>query len=676
MAAHFSVGIDLGTTHSALARSPLDGAADGASPPQQAGADGAARLLPIPQLVGRGIVEARELLPSFLYLPPEGEGPLALPWNGEATFAVGAYARERAREVPTRVVASAKSWLSHSGVDRRDGLLPQGAPAEIEKISPVEASYRYLDHLAEAWNAAHAGQDVAPLAEQHIVLTVPASFDAAARELTVEAAYCAGMEDVTLLEEPQAALYAWLEAQGKNFGKTLAPGNVVLVVDIGGGTTDFSAIAVGEENGELTLTRVAVGDHILLGGDNMDLALAHVVGTKLRAAGHELDRFQLMSLSHACRAAKETLLGEDAPDSVPIVVAGRGSALVGGALRTELTREEVSRYLVEGFFPVVPATARPAARARAALTQIGLPYAADAAVTKHLAAFLGRQSHAADDILGKTPGAHLPPSAHPRLREDRGPQSEFSGAPDNSTSAPALGPSGAAAPAGGVATTPRSPTDWNELLCPTHLLFNGGVLKATALRERIVSVLDGWLTSLGAPRIKVLEGDDPDLAVARGAAYFGRLQRGGKGLRVRGGTAQAYYVGIESPMPAVPGFEPPLDALCVAPLGMEEGSAPVVLTHELGVVVGEPVTFRFFCSSVRREDAVGAFISDVERSNDVIEVAPLEITFPAVGRAPGDVVPVRLRAHVTAIGTLKLEAVPLAPREPDEAFEVELSVRS
>jgi hypothetical protein len=212
-------------------------------------------------------------------------------------------------------------------------------------------------------------------------------------------------------------------------------------------------------------------------------------------------------------------------------------------------------------------------------------------------------------------------------------------------------------------------------LRPTHLLFNGGVLKATLLRERIVSVLDGWLTAQGAPRVKVLEGDDPDLAVARGAAYFGRLQRGGTGLRVRGGTAQAYYVGIESPMPAVPGFEPPLDALCVAPLGMEEGSAPTVLAHELGVVVGEPVTFRFFCSSVRREDAVGAFISDVERSSDVIEVAPLEITFPAVGRAPGDVVPVRLRAHVTAIGTLKLEAVPLEPREPDEAFEVELSVR-
>ncbi len=625
MATRFSVGIDLGTTHSALAHSSLDGS------------DEPARLLRIPQLTGPSQLEARELLPSFLYLPPEAEGPLALPWSPEIHFAVGAYARDRAREVPTRVVSSAKSWLSHTGVDRRAGVLPQGAPAEVEKLSPVEASYRYLDHLAEAWNAAHAAAGVGSLSEQHVVLTVPASFDAAARELTVEAAYCAGMEDVTLLEEPQAALYAWLEARGKSFGKLLSPGDVVLVVDIGGGTTDFSAIAVGEENGDLTLTRVAVGDHILLGGDNMDLALAHVVGTKLRAAGSDLDRFQLMSLAHSCRAAKEVLLAEGAPDSVPVVVAGRGSSLVGSALRTELTREEVSRYLVEGFFPVVPQDARPATRARAALTQLGLPYAADAAVTRHLAAFLGRQSHAADDVVGAEHGA------------------------------PALGP-------GGDAPTPRSPAD-DSMLRPTHLLFNGGVLKAPALRERIVSVLDGWLTSLGAPRVKVLEGDDPDLAVARGAAYFGRLQQGGKGLRVRSGTAQAYYVGIESPMPAVPGFEPPLDALCVAPLGMEEGSAPVVLAHELGVVVGEPVTFRFFCSSVRRDDAVGAFLSDVERASDVIEVAPLEITFPAEGRAAGDVVPVQLRAHVTAIGTLKLEAVPLTPLTADEAFEVELSVR-
>src|SRR5690606_24805341 len=327
MAPRFCVGIDLGTTHCALAIAPFD--PDDPTP---------TRILPIPQLVTRGSTESRSLLPSFLYFATADEGSLPLPWDERRTFAVGEFARQRAAEAPTRVVSSAKSWLSHTGVDRRAGLLPVGAPEDIEKISPVEASFRYLDHLAEAWAHAHAAGDVPPLAEQHIVLTVPASFDAAARELTVEAAYCAGMEDVTLLEEPQAAVYAWLEAQGAAFRKQLEVGDLVLVVDIGGGTTDFSAIAVGEEDGQLTLTRVAVGDHILLGGDNMDLALAHVVATKLRAGGQELDRWQLMALSHACRDAKERLLSQDPPDSVPIVVASRGSALVGGTLRTELTR--------------------------------------------------------------------------------------------------------------------------------------------------------------------------------------------------------------------------------------------------------------------------------------------------------------------------------------------------
>ena len=615
MSPRYCVGIDLGTTHCALAIAPHD-------PEDPA----ASRVLPLPQLVTRSASESRPLLPSFLYLPTPDEGTLPLPWDERRTFAVGEFARQRAAEAPTRVVSSAKSWLSHTGVDRRAGLLPVGAPEDIEKISPVEASFRYLDHLAEAWAHAHAAGDVPPLTEQHIVLTVPASFDAAARELTVEAAYCAGMEDVTLLEEPQAAVYAWLESQGSQFTKQLEVGDVVLVVDIGGGTTDFSAIAVGEEDGQLTLTRVAVGDHILLGGDNMDLALAHVTATKLRNEGHELDRWQLMALGHGCRSAKEQLLSNDPPENVPVVVASRGSALVGGTLRTELTRDEVARTLVDGFFPLVSPDQRPATRARAALTQLGLPYAADPAITRHLAAFLGRQRDATRDAPGAdTQNVEVPTS-------------------------------------GGM-------------LRPTALLFNGGVSKAPAIRERLVSVLNGWLQAAGAPPLRVLEGADPDLAVARGAAHFGRVQQG-RGIRVRGGTAQAYYVGIESPMPAVPGMEPPLDALCVAPLGMEEGSPPALLEHELGVVVGEPVTFRFFVSSVRRTDQVGTLLTDVEQDRNVVEVAPIEITFPAEGRTPGDVVPVQLRSHVTAIGTLKLEVVPRTPQTPDDAFAVELSVRS
>jgi hypothetical protein len=452
-----------------------------------------------------------------------------------------------------------------------------------------------------------------------VVLTVPASFDAAARDLTVEAAAAAGLENVTLLEEPQAALYAWIETAGESFRQHLKPGDLVLVIDVGGGTTDFSVIAAAEREGSLELHRVAVGDHILLGGDNMDLALAHRVGAKLAADGKELDRWQLMSLTHACRSAKERLLSDSSLETVRITVPGRGSALLGSSLSTELTREEVQNTLVDGFFPRTAAGVRPAQRARAALTQLGLPYAADPAVTKHLADFLGRQANATAALPG------------------------FEGR------------------AGG------------KLLHPTAVLFNGGVVKGAALRERLLETLNDWLREDGAQPVRVLPGEDPDLAVARGAAYFGRV-RHGRGLRIRGGTARAYYVGIESPMPAVPGMEPPLHALCVAPFGIEEGTEAPLPPQELAVVVGEPVTFRFFGSSVRRSDAPGVVLERWQ-PGELDELAPIEITLPAEGRPSGDVVPVHLQASVTPIGTLKLEAVPLEPREAGERWKVELNVR-
>jgi molecular chaperone DnaK (HSP70) len=600
-AARHSIGIDLGTTHTALAALAL---ADDARE---------LRVFEVPQLVARGALEPRALLPSFLYFAHESEGRLGLPW-GPAASAVGEFARSRAAESPGRTVSSAKSWLSHAGVNRRDPLLPLGAAADVEKISPVEASFRYLDHLAEAWRSVHGVE----LGGEDIVLTVPASFDAAARELTVEAAEAAGFERVTLLEEPQAALYAWLAAEGDEFRKRLQPGDVVLVVDIGGGTSDFSAIAVSERDGALELQRIAVGDHILLGGDNMDLALAHVVRQKLAREGRELDAWQFTSLTHACRVAKERLLSAAPPASVPVVVPSRGSELLGGSLRTELTREEVLGTLVEGFFPAVEASARPAQRARAGLTQLGLPYAFDAAITKHLAGFLSRQS------------AAIPAS---------------SGAPA----------------AGG------------SLLRPTAVLFNGGVLKAPVVRERILATLNDWLERDGAPHARVLPGDDPDLAVARGAAYYGRVRRG-EGLRIRGGTARAYYVGIESPMPAVPGLEPPVSALCVAPFGMEEGTETKLPPHELALVVGELVKFRFFGSSVRRNDPAGTLLESW-KPGELEELAPISLALPAAGRKEGDLVPIRLHPSVTEVGVLELAAVPLDPVEPDERWKLELSVR-
>jgi hypothetical protein len=611
MSQRFAIGIDLGTTHSAVGFVELE--REGAR----------SEILRVPQLVAAGAIEERELLPSFLYLPHESEGPQVLPWDAERTFAVGEHARARGVEAPTRLVSSAKSWLSHSGVDRHVGILPIGAPEDVEKISPVEASWRYLEHLSEAFE--HHFKDLR-LAEQEVVLTVPASFDAAARELTVEAALAAGIEKLTLLEEPQAALYAWIDAMGSAWRKELSPGDVILVVDVGGGTTDFSAIAAVERDGALELTRVAVGDHILLGGDNMDLALAHVAKRKLEADGREIDRWQMVALTHAGRLAKERLLSDDALGAYPIAIAGKGSRLLGSALRTEVTRDEVHATLVDGFFPRVAASARPAARARTALTQIGLPYASDPAVTKHLASFLTRQAGALSRIEGLS---------HDRHGDAR---------------------------------------DRASLLHPTAVLFNGGVMKATALRDRLLDTLNGWLAEDGAPPVRVLSSADLDLAVARGAAAYGLVRRG-KGLRIRGGTARSYYVGIEGAVPAVPGVEPPMVAFCVAPFGMEEGTRAALPPHELGVVVGEPVRFRFFGSSVRRDDVAG---TELERwkEGELEEVAPIEVTLPAEGRREGDVVPVELSAQVTEIGTLLLEAVPKDPVSPNERFRVELSVRA
>ena len=612
MTARYVVGIDLGTTHCALAYAELE--REGAS----------VEVLAVPQLVTAVAVEARPLLPSFVYFAHESEGACALPWDPARRFAVGEYARTRGATSPLRLLASAKSWLSHAGIDRRAGILPLDAPSDLEKISPVEASFRYLEHLSEAWDREVAkGDPSLALAEQEVVITVPASFDAGARELTVEAAMAAGIEHLTLLEEPQAALYAWIAARGDRWRKDLRVGDVVLVVDIGGGTTDFSAIAVVESPGAagaLDLARVAVGDHILLGGDNMDLALAHVARAKLEAEDREVDRWQRVALPHACREAKEQLLSDPSLASYPIAIASRGSNLLGGGLRTELTREELSRTLVLGFFPGVDASARPTSPPRAGLTAMGLPYAHDAAITKHLAAFLARQADAATAVPG-FPGAA------------------------------------------------RS----GSLLHPTAVLFNGGVMKADALRGQVLAALDAWMKADGAGPVRPLDGSDLDLGVARGAAAYG-LVRAGHGLRIRGGTARAYYVGIETPAPAVPGVPPPVSALCVAPFGMEEGTVASLPAQELCVVVGEKVSFRFFGSTVRRADVAGTRLERWKK-DELTELSPIEVTLPAEGRAPGDVVPVGLRAAVTEVGTLLLEAVPVAPRTDDERWKIELSVR-
>src|ERR1700758_251946 len=389
--ARYSIGIDLGTTHCALSFVDL-AASDGEKISQD--------VLPVTQLTAPGALEAPALLPSFLYLPHASEltpGDLALPWTSERDFAVGEMARSRGAATPIRLVSSAKSWLCHPGVDRRAAILPNDAPPEVARVSPLESSVRYLTHLREAWNHAHPD---APFDQQEITVTIPASFDPAARELTAEAASAAGYGQMTLLEEPQAALYSWIQKSTGGWRKQVKLGDIILVVDVGGGTTDLSLIAVIEREGNLELHRVAVGDHILLGGDNMDLALAHVVARKLASQGTQADPWQLRALTYACRSAKETLLSDPATDTVPLVVPSRGSKLIGGSIRTELTRAELTQTILEGFFPQVDSAARPVSRARVGLTQLGLPYAQDAGITRHLAAFLGRQVGALAELEG------------------------------------------------------------------------------------------------------------------------------------------------------------------------------------------------------------------------------------------------------------------------------------
>jgi molecular chaperone DnaK (HSP70) len=463
--ARFAVGIDLGTTNTVIAFAPL-------------GAEAApVNVFEVPQLVARGEVAARPLFPSALYLPPDGEHPPD-PF-GDSPWVLGEHARQRGAEVPGRLVASGKSWLAHSGVDRSAAILPWGAGDDVAKLSPIEAAARLLAHVRTAWDAQHPD---APLAEQESVLTVPASFDEVGRELTVEAARRVGITP-KLLEEPQAAFYDWMSHAGRDGLDRLRAANGgqsdVLVIDIGGGTTDLSLVRV---SGTDRVTRVAVGPHLLLGGDNMDLALAHACEPHLDGRSpalpgrgphldEKLDAGRFSQLVASCRAAKETLLGASPPEDVPVTILGSGANLVGGARTARLMREEVERIVLDGFFPEVVADSRPQ-RVRGALVAFGLPYERDVAITRHLAAFLGR---------------HLPGGAF-----------------------------------------------------PSAVLLNGGVFRANRIAERIGAILSRWR---GGPPLERLPDADPDLAVARGAVAYA-LARLGRGIRIGGGSGRGYFVGI------------------------------------------------------------------------------------------------------------------------------------
>ena len=572
----YSIGIDLGTTNSALAFREIE---------ETSGVGVAS----IPQLINANEVAAEPLLPSFLYMPGEKEFPAGatqLPWDSkkesDSRFIVGRFAQRRGAEVSSRLVSSAKSWLSYSATDRTAATLPWKAAEGVTRISPVDASAAYLRHLRMAWEHEHPD---APFADQEVLVTIPASFDAVARELTEKAAVSAGFNNVTLLEEPQAAFYAWIERHD-DWRQRIGKGDLILVIDIGGGTTDFTLISVSERDGQLQLDRVAVGDHILLGGDNIDLALAHTVAAELTAKGTKIDAFQLQALWNNCRLAKEKLLDPVSPaSSVPVTILGKGSSLIGGTIKATLRREQMEQVL-EGFLPRVARTDVPQRPRVAGLQEMGLPYTSDAAITRHLARFLHQ---------------------------------------------------------GG-----------ERMACPTHVLFNGGVLHAPFVRERLLSVLNGWLKEEGSPEIQALTGEDLMHAVARGAAYYGAA-RHGKGVRIRGGIARSYYVGIESAMPAVPGIPAPVKALAVAQFGMEEGSSAQMPEREFGLIVGETAEFRFFSSSERKHDAPGTLIEDF--GDDLEELSPVQVRLESEATPAGAFVPVSFETVITETGMLQLWCV-------------------
>ena len=603
---HFAVGIDLGTTHCVLSYADIT----------DIEAEFSQQVMGIPQLTSPSIIEAKLQLPSFLYQAHESELPansIVLPWSEKPDFIIGEIARSLGSKTPIRLVSSAKSWLCHAGIDCKSPILPADAPDEVERVSPFEATKAYLEHMSSAWLHLHPN---APLSEQDLVLTVPASFDPAARELTVEAARAVGLNHAILLEEPQAALYSWIEQTKGDWRKHAKMGDVILVIDVGGGTTDLSLIAVTAKDGILDLTRVAVGEHILLGGDNMDLALAYTVKAKIEKDGKRLEPWQVQALTHSCRDAKEKIFSSDVI-SVPLVVPNRGSSLIDGALRSELTRDEVNSVLIEGFLPKVSVSERPISRPRGGLQTKGLPYAQDAGITRHLAAFLAKQQNAVNDL----DGIDLPEGA--------------------------------------------------TFLHPTAVLFNGGVFKAEALSLRVMDVLNDWLENENSPEARLLAGADLDLAVARGAAYYGFVRKG-KGVRIKGGTAAAYYVGIESAMPAVPGMPPEVQALCIAPFGMEEGTQIELPYADFGLIIGEQVRFRFFSSTTRREDVVGTRL-DYWQDDEISELNEIEVTLDQDGHRSGEVVSVHLGAAVTEVGTLELLAF---SNKDNGKWKIEFDVRN
>lgn len=598
----YIIGIDLGTTNCTMAYTSAYTSLSSAP------TNPIIEQFSIPQILKASTQGEHHSLPSFIYYPlPEelSKKFVSLKWNPDPSYTIGTFARDRGSELPTRLISSAKSWLCHNGIDRRHKNLPFELDNidndSINKISPLEACAQLLQHLREAWNEK---MPKASFNNQQILITVPASFDPSAKELVQEAAAMAQFPEIILLEEPQAAFYSWLHTHHDQWRNELKVGDSILVIDIGGGTTDFSLIMVEDHQGNLSLKRQAVGSHLLLGGDNIDLALAYFAKQKLEDQGHTIDQWQLQSLVHRCRIAKEILMGENPPSSIDITILGRGSKLIGNTLKTEITLEEAHKLILEGFFPLVKSDQKSPPEKRSGIQQIGLPYVQDPRISCQLAKFLS-----IDD----------------------------------------------------------------EVVLPSAVLFNGGTLKASAFRQRLLKLLNSWAAERNKSPIKELGKADYDYAVSRGAVYYG-LARLGHAVRIKGGTSRSYFVGIEEAALAVPGISPPMRAICIAPFGMEEGEEKSLNDQEFALVVGEHSTFRFLSHESQKlndgtEPNVGTVIKNWKK--ELVELNPIE-TVLEKNDSDGKTVNVRLQSKVTELGMLELWCVASDGRK----WKLEFNIRN
>ena len=607
----YIIGIDLGTTNSAIAymdtrRNPTGGA-------------DAIRTFSVPQLVAEGEVKEREGLPSFLYLSTGQDlpaGSLDLAWAKERNFAVGEFARIQGAKVPGRLVSSAKSWLCHQGVDRKAPILPWGSDMEeLSKCSPVDASALYLGHVRDAWNYLMAGSDPSDrFEEQDVILTVPASFDAVARELTLDAAGKAGITRITLVEEPQAAFYSWISDNEENWSGIVGPGKIILVCDIGGGTTDFTLIRVREGDAAPTPERIAVGEHLLLGGDNMDLALARLVESRiLGEKENRLDSLRWLILASLCRNAKEKILSGGDVQQVRINLPGRGKGIVAGTLSDSINMEDIEQTVINGFLPDTRFDETPVRGTGSGICEWGLPFVADPVIPRHLAAFL--KKHAAEQMDSSRADGRFP-------------------------------------------------------LRPDAIFFNGGVFTPRIIRKRISAMLSNWFSHDTDPAFQplVLENNSPALAVARGATYYGMVRRG-RGVRIVGGCARSYYVKVARDDAALePGQ---ITAACVIPRGMEEGEEMEIESPEFKVLTNQPVSFSVYSSNSRKGDRLGEILR--LSADSLFKLPPLQTILRFGKKGVVRKLPVHIETRLTEIGTLDVSCLSV---ESDHRWRLQFQIRS